>query len=59
MALYSSDMLLTCIEYDSANLYDTYTMYHPVDVRWDILNDILSLYNLHNCRVFGLNGLYI
>jgi hypothetical protein len=57
MVLYLSDTLPTRIEYDSTDPYDTYTMYNPVDVRWDVLNDILSLYNLHNYRVFGLNVL--
>jgi len=51
-------MLPTRIEYDSADPYDTYTMYNPADVHWDVLNNILSLYNLHNYRVFGLNGLF-
>ena len=31
MASYSSDMLPTHIEYHSANLYDTYTMYNLAD----------------------------
>jgi len=32
-------------------------MYNPVDVHWDILNDIISSYYLHNHQIFGLNGL--
>jgi hypothetical protein len=32
-------------------------MYHPADVRWDVLNDIMSSYYLHNHRIFGLNAL--
>ena len=56
MASYSSDMLPTHIEYHSANLYYTYTMYNPVDVHRDVLNDIMSLYYLHIYWIFGLNG---
>ena len=57
MASCSSDTLQTRIEYHSAALYYTYTMYNPADVRWDILNDIMSLYYLHIYRIFGLKGL--
>jgi hypothetical protein len=32
-------------------------MYHPADVRWDVLNNIMSSYYLHNHRIFGLNAL--
>ena len=56
MASYSSDTLPTCIEYHSADLYDTYTMYNPADICWDVLSDIMSLYYLHIYRIFGLNG---
>ena len=56
MASYSSDMLPTRIEYHSADLYYTYTMYNLVDVRWDVLNDIMSLYYLHIYWIFRLNG---
>ena len=56
MASYSSDTLPMCIEYHSADLYDTYTMYNPADIRWDVLSDIMSLYYLHIYRIFGLNG---
>ena len=34
-----------------------YTMYNPADIYWDILNDIMLLYYLHNYCIFGLNGL--
>ena len=47
MAPYSLDTLHTRIEYHSADPYDTYTMYHLADVRWDVLNDIMSSYYLH------------
>ena len=57
MASYSSDTLPTCIEYHSADLYYTYTMYNLADVCWDILNDIMSLYYLHIYHIFGLKGL--
>ena len=57
MASYSLDTLPTCIEYHSANLYYTYTMYNPVDIHWDVLNDIMSLYYLQIYRIFGLKGL--
>jgi hypothetical protein len=50
-------MLPTRIEYQSADPYYTYTMYHLADVRWDVLNDIMSSYYLHNHRIFGLNAL--
>src|SRR5258705_13426269 len=55
MAQKSSDTLPTHIEYHSADLYYTYTMYNPADVRWDVLNDIMSSYYLHIQRIFGLN----
>ncbi len=57
MAQKSSDTLPTHIEYHSADLYYTYTMYNPADVRWDVLNDIMSSYYLRYYRIFGLNGL--
>ena len=56
MVHYSSDTSYTRIEYPSADPYSTYTMYNPVDVRWDVLNDIMSSYNLHNYQILGLNG---
>ena len=56
MASYSSDTLQTRIEYHSAALYYTYTMYNLADVRWAVLNNIMSLYYLHIYRIFGLNG---
>ena len=59
MASYSSDTLPTCIEYHSADLYDTYTMYNPADIRWDVLSDIMSVYYLHIYRIFGLKGLWV
>ena len=59
MASYSSDTLPTCIEYHSADLYYTYTMYNPADIRWDVLNDITSLYYLYIYRIFGLKGLQL
>ena len=59
MASYSLDTLPTRIEYHSADLYNTDTMYNPVDVCWDILSDIMSSYYLHIYRIFGLNGVYV
>jgi len=59
MAPYSFDMLPTHIEYHSADPYYTYTMYRLVDVRWDVLNNIMSSYYLHKYWIFGLNGLNI
>jgi len=32
-------------------------MYNPVYICWDVLNDVMSLYYLHNYQIFGLNGL--
>ena len=32
-------------------------MYHLADVHWDVLNDIMSSYYLHNHQIFGLNAL--
>jgi hAT family C-terminal dimerisation region len=32
-------------------------MYHLADVRWDVLNDIMSSYYLHIQRIFGLKAL--
>ena len=40
-----------------AQLNNKCTMYHPADVRWDVLNDIMSSYYLHNHQIFGLNAL--
>jgi hypothetical protein len=34
-------------------------MYNPPDVRWDVLNDIMSQHYLHIQRIFGLKGLGI
>jgi len=56
MVHYSSDTSYTHIGYPSADPYSTYTMYNPADVRWDVLNDIMSSYNLHNYQILGLNG---
>ena len=55
MAPYSSDMLSTHIEYHSANLYHTYTMYNLADICWDVLNNIISLYYLRIQPILGLN----
>ena len=44
------------IEYYSADPYNTYTMYNPADIRWDVLNNIMSSYYLHNHQILGLNG---
>jgi hypothetical protein len=55
MTLYPSDTSYTRIEYHSADLYNTYTIYNAADVRSDVLNDIMSSYYLHNHRIFGLN----
>src|ERR1700729_1894353 len=52
-----SDTLGTCIRNCSANLYNTYTMYHLPDVRWYVLNDTMSQYYLCHHRIFGLNAL--
>src|ERR1700679_4366243 len=54
-----SDMLGTSIRYCSADLYNTYTMYHPPDVRWHVLNDTMSQYYLRYYRIFGLNGVLV
>src|ERR1700683_1517631 len=54
-----SDMLGTSIGYCSANLYHTYTMYHPPDVCWHVLNDTMSQYYLRHYRIFGLNALFL
>ena len=59
MASYSSDTLPTRIEYHSADLYYTYTMYNLADVSWDVLNDIMSSYYLHIYWIFGLNGVQV
>jgi hypothetical protein len=39
------------------NMVKEITMYNLADVCWDILNNIMSSYYLHNYRIFGLNGL--
>src|ERR1700692_814228 len=51
-----SDTLGTSIRYCSADLYNTYTMYHPPDICWHILNDTMSQYYLHYYQILGLNG---
>ena len=38
---YSSDTLVTSIKYCSTDLYKSYIVYNPVDVRWHILIDIM------------------
>ena len=43
------------IVYCSADIYDTYTKYNPVDVRWDVLNHTMSQYNLHYNHILWLN----
>jgi hypothetical protein len=50
-------MLPTHIEYHSVDLYDTYTIYNPADIHWDVLNDMMSSYYLHIQCIFGLNGM--
>src|ERR1700683_2232074 len=54
---YPSDTLGMSIEYRSANLYNTYIMYNPADVRWHVLIDIMSQYYPCYYRIFGLNAL--
>ena len=49
-------MLSTGTQYWSAYGYNTYTLYNPVDVHWDVLSHIMSLYYLHIYQVLGLNG---
>ena len=56
MTLYPSDTLYTRIEYPSADLYNTYTIYNLVDVCCDVLNDMMSSYYIHNYQILGLNG---
>src|ERR1700683_226609 len=53
---YPSDTLGMSIEYRSANLYNTYIMYNPADIRWHVLIDIMSQYYPCYYRIFGLNG---
>src|SRR5882762_10991778 len=43
------------IKYCSADTYNTYIMYSPVDVRWHVLNDIMSEYYLRYYHILGLN----
>src|ERR1700683_2809377 len=50
------DKLVMSIRYCSADLYNTYTMYHLLDVCWHILNDTMSQYYLCYYWIFGLNG---
>src|ERR1700685_4369618 len=52
-----SDTLGTSIRYCSADLYNTDTMYHPLDVHWHVLNDTMSQYYLHYYQILGLNGM--
>ena len=52
-----SDTLPTTIRYCSADGYNTHTIYNPPDVRWDVLNNIMSPYYLCYYRIYGLNGL--
>src|ERR1700692_4035203 len=53
-----SDTLGTSIRYCSADLYNTYTMYHPLDIRWHVLNDTMSQYYLNYYRILGLDGVF-
>ena len=59
MTLYPLDTSYTRIEYPSADLYNTYTIYNMADVRSDVLNNIMSSYYLHNYQILGLNGVVI
>ena len=51
-----SDTLPTSIRYCWADLYSTYTMYNPPDVRWDVLNNRMSSYYVCYYHISGLNG---
>jgi hypothetical protein len=52
---HTSDTLGTSIKHCLADLYNTYTMYHPLDVHWHVLNDTMSQYYLHHHhQIFGL-----
>ena len=51
-------MCLTFIEYCPVDLFTSYIMYNPPDVRWDVLNDIMSSYYLRIQRILGLNALW-
>ena len=52
-------MLGMSIRYCSADLYNTYIMYHLPDVHWHLLNDTMSPYYLCHYRIFLLNALAI
>jgi len=49
----------TCIKYSLADIYDTYTMYNPPDIRWPILNTTMSQHYVHCYQIHGLNGVLI
>ena len=43
-------------EYISADPIQSFTMYNPPDVRWDVLIGTMSQYYLRLHRILGLNG---
>jgi hypothetical protein len=53
---YLSDKLATYIKYCLADVYNTYIVYSPADVRCHVLINIMSEYYLCYYRVLGLNG---
>ena len=46
-----------CIRYYQADPYYSNMMYNPPDVRWHMLNHIMSQYYLHYLGIFKLKGL--
>src|SRR5882762_8922730 len=53
---YLLDKLAMSIKYCSADVYNTYIVYSPADIRCHVLIDIMSEYYLCYYRVLGLNG---
>ena len=50
-------MFIMCIRYYQADPYYSNMMYNPLDVRWRMLNHIMSQYYLHYLGIFKLKGL--
>src|SRR5882762_6344308 len=55
---YLLDKLAMSIKYCSADVYNTYIVYSPADIRCHVLIDIMSEYYLCYYRVLGLNGVH-
>ena len=52
-----ADTVDMCMKYLSTDWYMLDTLCKPVDIHWDVPNDIMSQYNSHYYCTFGLKGI--